>query len=201
MSSGAAGEWVAVAVLAPWLRNPRYNDKAVAGVARSIKRFGFGAPIVANLHTREIIAGHTRLQAAKRLGLAEVPVRWLELSEAEGHALALADNKLGEVARWEAAKLADAVCELCGGDAALLEELGLSAAELRELGVGASGGDGGFDGLPEGRSDGRQATFNLSPLQAAVVRRAVAAGRQRGAVDDGSALALVAAAYLGGGHG
>jgi site-specific DNA-methyltransferase (adenine-specific) len=99
-------------------------------VARSIERFGFGAPIVARLETREVIAGHTRLAAAKLLGLTHVPVRFLDLNESEAHLLALADNKLAEVAEWDSLKLAELVKEQ---DADALLSLGFSAGELRSL--------------------------------------------------------------------
>jgi ParB-like chromosome segregation protein Spo0J len=98
--------------LVPWSGNPRRNAHTIAKVAKSIKRFGFGAPLVARLANREIIAGHTRYEAAKSLGLAEVPVRFLDLTERKAHALALADNKLGEDAEWDEEKLADVMREL-----------------------------------------------------------------------------------------
>jgi DNA modification methylase len=95
-----AAEWVSINSLVEWDKNPRVNDHVVDDVIKSIQRFGFGAPIVAMKSTKEIIAGHTRLKAAKQLGLKKVPVRFLDLSEEEAHALALADNKLGELANW-----------------------------------------------------------------------------------------------------
>lgn len=102
-----AAEWVDPATLKPWPRNPRKNEgEPVAKVAESIKRFGFATPIVARLETREIIAGHTRWKAAQKLGLAQVPVRFLDLTEHEAHLLALADNRLGELADWDVPELA-----------------------------------------------------------------------------------------------
>jgi site-specific DNA-methyltransferase (adenine-specific) len=102
----AAAEMVDPATLRPWPKNPRKNDgEPVAKVAESIKRFGFAAPIVARLETREIIAGHTRWKAATQLGLTEVPVRFLDLDEHEAHLLALADNRLGELAEWDTPEL------------------------------------------------------------------------------------------------
>jgi hypothetical protein len=99
--AGAAAEWVDPGTLNPWDRNPRKNEGAVAKVAESIKRFGFGAPLVARRSTRELIAGHTRLKAALKLGLDRVPVRFLDLDEQQAHLLALADNRLGEIAEWD----------------------------------------------------------------------------------------------------
>jgi DNA modification methylase len=130
--SPAAAEYVTVASLRPWVKNPRKNDPAVAAVADSIKRFGFGSPIIARRENGEIIAGHTRLKAAIRLGLAEVPVRYLDLSEAEAHALALADNKVGELAEWDDAALADVLRDLTADDVSM-DGLGFTAEEIAVL--------------------------------------------------------------------
>jgi DNA modification methylase len=89
-----------------WPKNPRKNDgEPVARVADSIRRFGFAAPIVARLATREIIAGHTRWKAAQLLKLTHVPVRFVDLDERQAHLLALADNRLGELAEWDTPEL------------------------------------------------------------------------------------------------
>lgn len=102
----AAAEMVDPATLKPWPDNPRKNDgEPVDKVAESIRRFGFATPIVARLATREIIAGHTRWKAAQKLKLTEVPVRFLDLDEREAHLLALADNRLGELAEWDTPEL------------------------------------------------------------------------------------------------
>lgn len=96
-----AAVWMPPADLKPWPKNPRKNDAAaVTRVCESIKRFGFGAPIVARASNREIIAGHTRWLAAKQLQLARVPVRLLDISEPEAHVLALADNRYTDLTGW-----------------------------------------------------------------------------------------------------
>lgn len=112
-------------VLIPWAKNPRVNDAAIDEVAASIKRFGFAAPILARKADRRIIAGHTRHLAALKLNLLKVPVRYLDLTETEADALALADNKLGEIAAWDDKKLA-----------AILEELRVTDTDLLGLGFG-----------------------------------------------------------------
>lgn len=61
----AAAVWTPIDALQPWAANPRDNAKAIAEVAKSIRRFGWGAPIVANERNGEVIAGHTRLAAAQ----------------------------------------------------------------------------------------------------------------------------------------
>lgn len=108
----AAAVYVDPATLTPWAKNPRRNLTAIPKVVESIRRFGFGAPIVARKADRSVIAGHTRLAAALELGLEEVPVRYLDLSEAEAHALALADNRLGEEAEWDDDLLAEVLRDL-----------------------------------------------------------------------------------------
>jgi DNA modification methylase len=101
-----AAEMVDTASLKPWPQNPRKNDgEPVARVADSIRKFGFAAPIVARLATREIIAGHTRWKAAQLLKLPQVPVRFVDLDERQAHLLALADNRLGELAEWDTPEL------------------------------------------------------------------------------------------------
>src|SRR6188472_727457 len=63
-----AAIWVNLSALHPWPNNPTKDDPAsVRRVAESIKRFGFGAPLVARAENGEIIAGHTRFKAAQLL--------------------------------------------------------------------------------------------------------------------------------------
>lgn len=91
----------------PHPRNPRKNDDAVPRVAASIERFGFAAPIVCQRSTRTILAGHTRHKAALSLGMQEVPVRFVDLSDDDALAYVLADNRLGEIADWDEEALAE----------------------------------------------------------------------------------------------
>ena len=87
--------------LIPYVNNPRDNANAVDAVASSIKNFGFKVPIVVD-KGNEIVTGHTRLLAAKKLTMEKVPVIIADdLSEAEVKAFRLADNKVGELADWD----------------------------------------------------------------------------------------------------
>lgn len=155
-----AAEYVPAATLAPWKSNPRRNDEASKSVAASIVRFGFGNPILARRDGGEVIAGHTRLKAvallpkmwssagpearatwhAEAVALATkppmVPVRYMDLTETEAHALALADNKLGELADWDDGTLAEALRELEAAGAQI-DDLGFDEAALREMLGGA----------------------------------------------------------------
>ena len=91
--------------LKPYENNPRHNEDAVDKVAESIREFGFLVPIVID-KDYVIAAGHTRLLAAKELGLTEVPcVMDSDLTDEQIKAFRLADNKTGEFASWDFAKL------------------------------------------------------------------------------------------------
>lgn len=97
----------------PYENNPRINDNAVDAVAASIKEFGFKVPIIID-KDNVIVAGHTRLKAAQKLGLEEVPVIVADdLSEEQVKAFRLADNKVSELADWDFQKLEE---ELAGID-------------------------------------------------------------------------------------
>lgn len=131
---GAVGEvaavWTKLTDLVGWEGNPRINAQAVPKVAESIQEFGFGAPVVAQKGTGLVIAGHTRIEAARLLGMSAVPVRFIDITDAKAKALALADNKLGELADWDDAKLADVIRALQDEDVALLEAAGFDDREL-----------------------------------------------------------------------
>lgn len=87
--------------LIPYVNNPRNNTNAVDAVASSIKNFGFKNPIVID-DGNEIINGHTRMLAAKKLGLTKVPcILADDLSDEEIKAFRLADNKTSELAEWD----------------------------------------------------------------------------------------------------
>jgi len=85
--------------------NPRNNENAIEPVANSIKEFGFKVPIILD-RDNIIVAGHTRIRAAKKLGLETVPcVIADDLTPEQIKAFRLADNKVGEIAEWDFAKL------------------------------------------------------------------------------------------------
>jgi hypothetical protein len=107
-----------------------HNDGAVKQVADSIKRFGFGTPLLVRVFGNEVIAGHTRLKAAISLGMDTVPVRFMDLSEQDAHALALADNRLGEIADWDTDALRNIMQDF---DKDLRVLTGFDVAELERL--------------------------------------------------------------------
>lgn len=91
--------------LTPYENNPRHNEIATDYVANSIKEFGFKVPIIID-KDGVIVAGHTRFEASKKLGLKEVPTIVADdLSEEQVKAFRLADNKVSEFATWDFDKL------------------------------------------------------------------------------------------------
>lgn len=94
-----------ISELKPYENNPRFNENAVDAVAASIREFGFKVPIVVD-KDNVIIAGHTRLKAAQKLGMTEVPVIIADdLTEEQVKAFRIADNKVAELAEWDFEKL------------------------------------------------------------------------------------------------
>ena len=98
--------------LQPYEHNPRKNDAAIEAVAASIQEFGFKVPIVID-SAGVIVAGHTRLKAAKLLGLSYVPcIIADDLTEEQIKAFRLADNKTAELADWDEELLKDELAAL-----------------------------------------------------------------------------------------
>ena len=135
----------------PYDKNPRIiPDSAVDKVAMSLREYGWNQPIVVD-KDGIIIAGHTRLRAAKKLGLAKVPVYVADLPEEKARAYRLADNRTNQEAEWD--------------DAVLLGELGL----LRDIGfdLELTGFDPDeladmFGGLGDGPGDGAASSPGLA---------------------------------------
>ncbi len=116
----------------PYDKNPRKNEGAIDAVAKSIQEFGFRVPIVVD-GDGVIIAGHTRLKAAEKLGLAEVPVHVArELDPDKVRALRIADNKLHELSTWDMELLPIELADLKGVDFDL-SLLGFSAEDLAAI--------------------------------------------------------------------
>src|SRR5882762_6035543 len=116
--------------LIPYARNARTHSPAqVAEIAGSIRAFGFSNPILVG-EGADIIAGHGRLAAARKLGLTEAPVVVLRgLSDVQRRQLVLADNKIALNANWDAEMLSLELADLSaiGAD---LSTLGFTTKEL-----------------------------------------------------------------------
>lgn len=128
--------------LIPYARNAKqHTDTQVAQIAASITEFGWGAPILVD-GQNNVIAGHGRLLAARKLGMAQVPVVPMEhLTEIQRKALILADNKIGENGSWDDDLLGLELAELqaAGFDLGLT---GFSADEWDKLIAGDPSNDG-----------------------------------------------------------
>ena len=116
---GKATEYTRVAVdkLIPYVNNAKqHSDSQVTRIASSIREFGFLNPVLIDADYN-VIAGHGRILAAKKLGLTEVPCLFVEgLTDAQRKAYILADNRLSELGEWD--------MELVMGELAELDELG-----------------------------------------------------------------------------
>ena len=93
-------EYFPINNIKPYKNNPRNNDQAVEKVLNSIKEFGFKNPIIIDVN-KIIINGHTRLKAAQKLSLKEVPcIIASDLNEKQKKAYRIADNRVAEQAEW-----------------------------------------------------------------------------------------------------
>lgn len=174
-----AAQWVSRGKLRVWDANPRFNDgEPVTRVADSIQRFGWGSPLLARTSNGELVAGHTRWKAVDLLRQRwaqateaerrdrkqwhadavrsvernEVPVRYGEWSESDAHLLAIADNKLGELAEWNERAVAEILSEHTLRDALhtgfTLGDLDEMAAMIAGSGLAAAEGMN-EDGSPQ----------------------------------------------------
>jgi hypothetical protein len=192
-------EIIKTQALIPYARNSRTHSEAqVAQIAGSIREFGFTNPVLVDAENG-IIAGHGRVMAAQKLGLAEVPcIRLDHLTETQRKAYVIADNKLAMNSGWDETML------------------GLELADLRELDfdlgvIGFTDEEmGQFDveetGMPE-LSDGdkqpfQQMTFTVHDEQAEDVQAAIAKAKGMGhgesAVNEnsnGNALAFICQSF------
>lgn len=144
----------------PYKNNPRKNDRAVQFVMKSIQEFGYLVPIVIDKNN-EIVAGHTRYKALKKLGIQQVPcVVADELTEDQIKAFRIADNSVSDVAEWDITKLAVELSDISLD----LGEFGL------DLGTFEHGGTGNFEPEPEIDDGGyygdeRERTYNTYNMQ------------------------------------
>jgi ParB-like chromosome segregation protein Spo0J len=142
--------------LRPYGRNPRtHDDDQIAQIAASIIEFGWTNPVLVSADG-DVIAGHGRLEAARRLSLDTVPVVVLDhLTPAQRRAYVIADNQLGLNAGWDEAKLSSELQALLA-DEFDLSLLGFGDGEIDKLLAadpdGEEGGDGGgasTEAIPE----------------------------------------------------
>lgn len=229
--------WMNVSELRPNPRNPRHHGAETLRLARTIVRTTWGAPIIAQASTHRIIGGHGRLEAARLImagievdGIARggadhrfdrsapapglVPVRLVDVSDAEADAMTLADNAVALQGHDDAAAVVAMATAAFERDAPTMADMGYAAADLDALVksagdavIRAAEGDLGdaFSALPDGdKAPFQQMTFTLHDSQRDVVAEALDKAKGEGPFDgspnensNGNALARIAEAYLG----
>jgi len=118
-----------VEALVPYARNPRNNTAAIDTVKASIAEFGFRQPIVVD-EKMVVIVGHTRLAAAKALGLATVPGHIAEgLTPAQARAYRLMDNRSHQETEWDFDLLGPEIADL----QAMSVDLALTGFDATEI--------------------------------------------------------------------
>lgn len=194
-------EKIKLDVLVPYARNSRtHSDAQVAQIAGSIREFGFTNPVLIGADDG-IIAGHGRVMAARKLGMAEVPcIRLGHLTEAQKRAYVIADNRLALNAGWDEDMLRLELGEL-QEDGFDLDLLGFSGDELQALLGAADEVD-----LPElndgDREPFQQMTFTVHDEQKEQIDAALSAAKRLGPFDspnensNGNALARVCESFL-----
>lgn len=116
--------------LTPYENNPRNNEAAVDAVAASIREFGFKVPIIIDKHG-VIVAGHTRLKAAEKLGLKTVPVIVADdLNEDQIRELRIVDNRSQELADWDLELMREELETISGID---MSEFGFLLEDIKKV--------------------------------------------------------------------
>ena len=152
----ASAVWLPLDALRPNPRNPRIHGAEVVRLARTILRTTWGAPIIAQASTRRIIGGHGRLEAARQImagvevdgvlrggaahrfasdapGPGMVPVRLVDVSDAEADAMTLADNAKALQGSDDVAAIVAMAQASFERGSPTLEDMGFGAAELDAL--------------------------------------------------------------------
>ncbi len=148
--------------LKPHPQNPRiHSDKQVLQIARSIEAFGFNVPILVD-DRHNVVAGHGRLLAARKLGWKTVPVIKLNhLSDSQYAAFLIADNRLTENSTWDERLLGEQLKVLSEMELDFdLEVIGFETAEIDLL-------IDGFEAVREADPDDRLPTIESSAISVA----------------------------------
>ena len=123
--------------LVPYAKNPRKITKAIPLVAESIKSFGFNVPItINNMIDKIIVCGHTRYEAARKLGMENVPyIELNHLSDMDIRKYRLADNRVSDESEWDKNLLRNELAELelnSKLDAEWFKNIGFSQEEIAQ---------------------------------------------------------------------
>lgn len=135
-------ELIPVSQLTPFARRTRmHSEEQISLIMGSFQAFGVINPLIID-EAGQVLAGHARWEAAKRLGIAELPaVRVDHLSEDEKRAYVIADNRIAEKAGWDRGALAIEFAHLTSIDLGFeIDTLGFSTTEI-DLIIGEAAGD------------------------------------------------------------
>ena len=158
------------AELIPYENNPRINDGAVDAVAESIKEFGFKVPIVID-SGNVIVAGHTRLKAAKKLGMEKVPcITADDLTPEQVKAFRLIDNKTHEFSTWSEKDLSKELVELTNFN---LQKFGFDESEIKSAEISAVGVEENFSSTEQTAQEEFRLAVLLHKKQAEFIREAM----------------------------
>ena len=111
-------------------KNPRVNAEAAERLADTVREVGWGAPPLIQRSSGKLIAGDTRLRAARAIGLKRLPVLVLDVDDRRAKALQLADNRIAEIAQWDYVGLAEELEEFSPAE---LTALGFDTDYLHDL--------------------------------------------------------------------
>src|SRR5450759_5409653 len=118
--------------LRPDPANPRrIGEDELDALERSLRQFGFVQPVIARREDHTVIGGHQRLVAARRLGLATVPVTWLDIPVEQARLLGLALNKIS--GSWDDQLLARLLADLGSSPDLDLSLAGFDEDEVKDL--------------------------------------------------------------------
>ena len=139
-------EYVKISELKEWNRNPRKNEHAAERLSQLIDKHGFINPVIAT-PDKVIRAGHTRIKAAKKLGIEKVPVVFVNFeTEAEAMAYSISDNKSQTYSDWDYPLLLELLEEL-QSKSINVEITGFTDKEFEEL---ITIGESNFENILEG---------------------------------------------------
>ena len=161
-------ERVAVDKLIPYINNAKvHSEDQITRIASSIREFGFLSPVLID-REYNIIAGHGRVMAARKLSMTEVPCVFVEgLTDAQRKAYILADNRLGELGEWDMNLVGLEIGELQEDDF----DVSLLGFNIDDISADDFGTD--FE-LPSGdKSEICQMTFVLHEEQKKVIQQAL----------------------------
>jgi ParB-like chromosome segregation protein Spo0J len=167
-------ELIAIDKLIPYANNARtHSDEQIKKIQASIREFGFVNPVLIDKDCG-IIAGHGRVEAAKRECMTEIPCVWVEhLTEAQKKAYILADNKLAELAGWDFDLLSLELAELADFD---MSDFGFEIISPDDYGEDLS--------LPDGEKEPfQQMTFTLADSQVEFIKTKLNEAKENNTVE------------------